>query len=275
MRAMSQPDLPLTDNYRQRFGGIARIYGAEALPRLARAHFAVVGLGGVGSWVAEALARTGVGTLTLIELDGVCVTNTNRQLHTTADTLGAAKLQVMAERLRAINPEITLHLQDTFLTKENTERLIGPQHQVVIDAIDSAYTKAHLVAYCSRQKLRLVSVGSSGGKTDPQKITVSDLAQTVYDPLFRKMRSVLYGHYQFRKDRNRRFRVDAVYSTEQMHFPQADGSVCAGQKGGDGGLKLDCGAGLGSLVMVTGSFGFVAAAKAVERYFEDCARTGA
>ncbi|WP_111642527.1 tRNA cyclic N6-threonylcarbamoyladenosine(37) synthase TcdA [Marinimicrobium alkaliphilum] len=269
---MNDPSTPLTDSYRQRFGAITRIYGAQALPRLARAHFAVVGLGGVGSWVAEALARTGVGSLTLIELDGVCVSNTNRQLHTTADTIGASKLQVMAERLRAINPEITLHLQDTFLTKENTERLIGPEHHVVIDAIDSAFTKAHLVAYCSRKKLRLVCIGSSGGKTDPLKIVVSDLAQTVYDPLFRKMRSLLYGQYQFRKDRNKRFRVDAVYSTEQMLFPQADGSVCVGQKGGDGGIKLDCGSGLGSLVMVTGSFGFVAAAKAVERYFEDCAR---
>lgn len=262
----------LTPGYRQRFNALARLYGQAGLEALARAHFVVVGLGGVGSWAAEALVRTGVGELTLIELDGVCLTNSNRQLHALEGHIGASKNQVMTDRLKAINPELVVHTEETFLTKENTEALIGARHHVVIDAIDSAHIKAHLVAYCSRQKMRLVTVGSSGGKRDPQKITSGDLAITAYDPMLRKVRNLLYRHYHFRKDAKRRFRVDAIYSNEQMTFPQGDGSVCQGQKAGlnpDSGVKLDCGGGLGSLVMVTGTFGFVAAAKAVDRYLQD------
>lgn len=266
--------MPLTPAYRQRFDALGRLYGEPALEALSRAHFVVVGLGGVGSWAAEALARSGIGELTLIELDGVCVTNTNRQLHALEGQIGASKNQVMSERLRAINPELIVHTQETFLTKDNASQLIGPQHHVVIDAIDSAHIKAFLVAYCSRLKQRLITVGSSGGKSDPQQITTGDLAVTAYDPMLRKLRNILYRHYGFRKDKKRRFRVDAVYSNEQMIFPQADGSVCQGQKTSrdpSSGVKLDCGGGLGSLVMVTGTFGFIAAAKAVERYLQDCA----
>lgn len=264
--------MALTPQYRQRFDALARLYGEAALEALAQAHFVVVGLGGVGSWTAEALARTGVGELTLIELDGVCITNTNRQLHALEGHIGASKNQVIGDRLKAINPELILHTQETFLTKTNTEQLIGPQHQVVIDAIDSAHIKAHLAAYCCRRKMRLVTVGSSGGKRDPQKITCADLGQTAYDPMLRKVRNILFRHYGFRKDARRRFRIDAIFSNEQMTFPQGDGSVCRGQKAGrdpNSGVKLDCGGGLGSLVMVTGSFGFAAATRAVERYLQD------
>lgn len=272
---MSTAPTALTPGYQERFGALARLYGQAGLEALAQAHMVVVGLGGVGSWAAEALARTGVGELTLIELDGVCVTNTNRQLHAMEGHIGASKNQVITDRLQAINPELKIHTREAFLTKDNTEALIGPQHHVVIDAIDSANIKAHLVAYCSRQKMRLVTVGSSGGKRDPQKITSADLAVTAYDPMLRKVRNLLYRHYRFRKDAKRRFRVDAIFSNEQMTFPQGDGLVCQGQKAGrdpDSGVKLDCGGGLGSLVMVTGTFGFVAAAKAVDRYLQDHVR---
>lgn len=269
--------MPLSPAYRQRFDALGRLYGNSALEALASAHFVVIGLGGVGSWTAEALARSGVGELTLIEMDGVCVTNTNRQLHAVEGQIGASKNQVMSDRLKAINPELVVHSCETFLTKDNTRELIGPQHHVVIDAIDSASIKAHLVAYCSRLKLRLVTVGSSGGKSDPQQITTGDLGCTAYDPMLRKVRNILFRHYGFRKDKKRRFRVDAVYSNEQMIFPQGDGSVCQGQKAQrdlSSGVKLDCGGGLGSLVMVTGSFGFIAAARAVERYLQDYPRFG-
>jgi len=264
--------MPITTAYQQRFAALGRLYGEAALDALARAHFVVVGLGGVGSWAAEALVRSGVGELTLIELDGVCLSNTNRQLHALEGQIGASKTQVMAERLKAINPELVLHAQETFLTRDNTQQLIGAQHHVVIDAIDSTHVKAHLVAYCSRHKIRLVTVGSSGGKRDPGRIVCSDLAQTRQDPMLRKLRNILYRHYNFNKDRKRRFRVDAIYSTEPMHFPQPDGSVCREQKAGldpDSGVKLDCGGGLGSVVMVTGSFGFQAASQAVARYLQD------
>lgn len=264
--------MPMTTSYRQRFAALGRLYGETTLEALSRAHFVVVGLGGVGSWAAEALVRSGIGELTLIELDGVCISNTNRQLHALEGQIGAPKIQVMAERLKAINPELALHTQETFLTRENTEALIGPQQHVVIDAIDSTHIKANLAAHCIRRKMRLITVGSSGGKRDPGRIVCSDLAQTQQDPMLRKLRNILYRHYNFNKDRKRRFRVDAIYSTEPMHFPQPDGSVCREQKAGrdpDSGVKLDCGGGLGSVVMVTGSFGFLAASQAVERYLQD------
>lgn len=259
-------DTTLSQDYLYRFGGIARLYGQEGLAALARAHFVVVGLGGVGTWVAEALARSGVGTLTLIELDEICVTNTNRQLHALASTVGKSKNSILAARLKDINPEITLHSIEDFLTAKNIHELIGEQHHVVIDAVDSSAVKAALVAHCSRSKIRLVMSGSSGGKRDPLKITVSDLGKTVSDPMLAKVRNILYRHYNFTKSSKRQFRVDAVYSTEQMVYPKPDGSVCQEKKGLKDGVKLDCAGGFGSATMLTGSFGFAAANKAIERY---------
>lgn len=260
----------LTPNYLQRFAGVGRVYGAAALPRLARAHFVVVGLGGVGSWAAEALARTGVGQLTLIELDGVCVTNTNRQSHALAPHFGDSKNRVITDRLKAINPELVVHSVEDFLTSDNLAQLLDPQHHVIVDAIDSAHVKAALVAYCRARKLRLVTVGASGGKRDPSRIVTGDLGVTVCDPMLKKVRSLLYRHHNFARNQKRRFGVDAIYSTEPMHYPQPDGSTCS-KKQFTGGVKLDCGGGLGALVMVTGSFGFAAASKAVERYLADSA----
>src|SRR5690606_26898187 len=173
----------MSPEYLQRFGGIARLYGQPALAALAKAHFAVIGLGGVGSWAAEALARSGVGHLTLIELDDVCITNTNRQSHTLATTVGQSKLQATIDRLRQINPDLVIHGIHDFLSARNLSTYIGSQHNVVIDATDATQTKAALAAYCSAVKIRLIMVGSSGGKQDPGKIQVADLARTENDPL--------------------------------------------------------------------------------------------
>lgn len=258
----------MTPDYLQRFAGVGRVYGAAALPRLAQGHFVVVGLGGVGSWAAEALARTGVGGLTLIELDGVCITNTNRQSHAMAPNYGASKNRIISDRLLSINPELKLHSVEDFLTRDNLVQLIDPGHDVVVDAIDSAHIKAALVAYCRARKIRLITVGASGGKRDPGRIVAGDLGVTTCDPMLKKVRSLLYRHHNFARNQKRRFGVDAIYSTEPMSYPQADGSAC-GRKQFDGGVKLDCGGGLGALTMVTGSFGFAAAAKAVERYLGD------
>jgi len=260
---------PLTQNYQARFGGIGRLYGTESLKRLARAHFAVVGLGGVGSWAAEALARSGIGELTLIELDDACITNTNRQLHALEGTVGQSKLSVMAARIQQINPEIQVHAVHDFLSAKNLENYITTQ-DIIVDAIDSVHVKAALVAYCSALKKRLVTCGSSGGKTDPSKITVDDLGLTQSDPLLAKLRNLLYHKHNFAKSKKRRFRVDAVYSTEAMVYPKPDGSVCSSKQILEDGVKLDCAGGFGSSVMVTGSFGFMAAARAVERYLQFC-----
>ncbi len=258
----------LTAPYLARFSGVGRLYGSGALERLAGAHVVVVGLGGVGSWAAEALARTGIGELTLIELDEVCVTNTNRQLQALDHTVGQQKIAVMRERLLAINPELTLHCINDFLDKNNMAQVLGREPHVVVDAMDSTQVKAALVAYCSRLKLRLVTCGASGGKRDPGQIRVADLGETTGDALLAKVRSQLYRQHNFAKNKGRKFRVDAVYSPEPMVYPQADGSVCTNKSVNQRGVKLDCAGGFGSGVMVTGSFGFAAAAKAVERILQ-------
>lgn len=258
----------LSSEYLLRFSGIGRLYGQRALEAIARAHFVVVGLGGVGTWTAEALARSGVGELTLIELDDVCVTNTNRQSHALKTHIGQSKNQVIATRLREINPEIIVHSVEDFLDADNMGQLIGKQHHVVIDAMDAAHIKATLVAYCLRIKVRLVTVGSSGGKSNPQLVTVDDLGRSISDPMLAKIRTQLYRHHNFSRDKNRRFRVDAVYSSEQMLYPQPDGSVCMNKQAMQDGVRLDCAGGFGSSVMVTGTFGFLAAARAIERYLE-------
>ena len=255
----------LSQAYLARFGGVARLYGQAALSTLAKAHVVVVGLGGVGSWAAEALARSGVGTLTLIELDDVCITNTNRQLHATQTSVGQSKLHVLASRLKDINPELTVHTHLDFLSTKNMNSLIKPSHQVVIDAMDASSVKAGLVAYCSAIKVRVVMCGSSGGKQDPSRIQVGDLGSTTNDAMLAKVRTQLYRHYNFARDRGRKFRVDAVYSTEQMVYPKPDGSVCMTKQVLQSGVKLDCTGGFGSSVMVTGSFGFLAAERAVSR----------
>ena len=258
----------LTPAYLERFSGLGRLYGQAALAALQRAHFVVVGLGGVGTWVAEALARSGIGELTMIELDEVCVTNTNRQSHALKSTIGRSKNAVICERLREINPEIILHSIEDFLDQDNLKQLIGPHQHVVIDAMDAAHIKAALVAYCLAIKVRLVTLGSSGGKRDPKQVTCADLGRSISDPMLAKIRTQLYRHHNFARDKNRKFRVDAVYSTEQMVYPKPDGSVCMDKQALAEGVKLDCAGGFGSSLMVTGTFGFVAAEQAISRYLE-------
>ncbi len=252
----------------QRFGGIARLFGQAALEKLSEAHFVVIGLGGVGTWAAEALARSGVGELTLIELDEVCITNTNRQLHALSSTVGKPKNAVISERLRQINPDLIVNRKNDFIDNNNMKALIDTNHDVVIDAMDAAHLKAALVSYCSARKIRLIVSGSSGGKRDPQQVTVADLGHTKSDPMLAKIRTQLYRHHNFSRDPNRKFRIDAVFSTEQMVYPKPDGSICMDKQALENGIKLDCAGGFGSSVMVTGCFGFLAANKAIERYLQ-------
>ncbi|MFD1217907.1 MULTISPECIES: tRNA cyclic N6-threonylcarbamoyladenosine(37) synthase TcdA [Microbulbifer] len=260
--------MTLSDSYLQRFGGIGRLYGTAALEKLCQAHMVVIGIGGVGSWTAEALARTGVGKLTLIDLDDVCITNTNRQLHALDDTIGTIKVDVMAARLKQINPEIRVDTVEDFIASDNFGELLDPDQQpidIVVDAIDNARVKAALIAYCKARKIRLITVGSAGGKQNPGTITSADLGRTVNDPMLAKVRQHLYRFHNFQKSRKRQFGVDAIYSTEPMVYPQPDGAVCQQKSTMQNGVKLDCSGGFGAATMVTGSFGFAAAAKAVER----------
>ena len=251
---------------KDRFGGIDRLYGSGALARLSDSHVVVVGIGGVGSWAVEALARSGVGRLTLIDADDLCVSNTNRQLPALEGQYGRAKIEAMAERCRAINPGIALDLKPQFLTPSNMDALLGTPVDLVLDACDSFRTKVEAIAYCRRRKQPIITVGSAGGRSDVTQIRVRDLSRTEHDAMLSLIRKKLRGEFNFPKNHDRYFGVPAVYSLENVRYPQADGSVCGlrPQLGRDEALKLDCGAGLGAATHVTGAFAFAAVGKAME-----------
>ena len=240
------------------------MYGAGSVARLAAAHVAVVGVGGVGSWAAEALARSGVGAITLIDADEVCVSNSNRQLHTLASTFGKAKVAVMAERLRGINPALSVDPVERFVTPVSLAELLDRGFDLVLDACDAFRVKVEMTAWCRRRKLPLIVCGSAGGRTDPTMIRVRDLSRTEHDALLSLMRRKLRQEFHFPSNRDRYFGVPAVYSLENVRYPQADGSVCGTRPEGVDSLKLDCGGGLGAVTHVTGAFAFAAVARALE-----------
>lgn len=256
-----------TNAIASRFLGIDRLYGAGTVARLAAAHVAVVGVGGVGSWAAEALARSGVGALTLIDADEVCVSNVNRQLHALDGHFGRAKVEVLAERAIAINPALRVKAMASFLTPSNLAAVLGAGYDLVLDACDSFRVKVEMIAWCRRRKLPIVVVGSAGGRVDSTRIQVRDLSRTEHDALLSLIRKKLRQDFAFPRNRERYFGVPAVYSLENVRYPQADGSVCGVRPaaGGEAGLRLDCGAGLGAAMHVTAAFGMAAAGKAIEK----------
>ncbi|KPD20512.1 tRNA cyclic N6-threonylcarbamoyladenosine(37) synthase TcdA [Idiomarina abyssalis] len=245
-----------------RFGGVSRVYGQQALNHFQQLHIVVAGLGGVGSWAVEALARTGIGKLTLIDLDDVCTTNINRQLPATDDTIGQLKTEVLAQRVKSINPNCEVKVIDDFLLPENFEEYLTGA-DAVLDAIDSVNTKAALVAWCKRRKLRLVVCGGAGGQIDPGMIRVGDLAKAKQDPLLAKVRSQLRRDYGFSKNPKRKWGVDCVYSEEQLRYPvisgELEGEVTL-QKPGSGSMRMDCSSGFGAAMVVTCSFAMQATA---------------
>ncbi len=253
------------DDYAFRFGGIERLYGRRALHAFRDAHIAVIGLGGVGSWAAEALARSGIGTITLIDMDDICVSNTNRQLHALDGQYGRTKTDAMAERLKAINPYADIRIHFGFLTLKNLTELITPEMTGVVDAIDSVKPKAALIAHCQRTKLPIICAGGAGGQTDPTKILVADLSKTTQDPLLAKVRNLLRREYGFSRNPKRRFGIEAVYSTEQLTYPAEDGEVCLQKPTNAGPSRLDCATGFGAACPVTASFGLFAASRLLNR----------
>jgi len=249
----------------RRFGGIARLYGQQALARFTQAHVCVLGIGGVGSWAVEALARSAIGTITLIDLDHVAESNVNRQLHALTDTLGMAKVQVMAGRIRQINPDCTVNAIEEFLTVENLETLMAEKFDYIIDCIDGFRTKARLIAHCRSNKLRIITVGGAGGQIDPTRIQVADLSRTEHDALFSKTRKLLRQQYNFPSNLQRRFDIPCVYSMEQPMFPAENGEVSAGKPDTETIGDLSCAGGLGSATAVTASFGMVAVAHVLKK----------
>ena len=252
----------------ERFAGVERLYGTGSLDRLAQAHVCVVGVGGVGSWAAEALARSGVGRLTLIDADDICVSNTNRQLHALDGEYGKTKVGVMATRLHAINPVLRLEAIERFLTTSTLDELLDRGYDVVLDACDAFRVKLEMIAWCRRRKLPIVSVGSAGGRTDPTQIRVRDLSRTEHDAMFSLIRKKLRTDFNFPRNPDRYFGVSAVYSLQNVQYPQPDGTVCGNRPPGGDALNLACGGGLGAATHVTGAFAFAAVGKVMEKLLE-------
>ncbi len=267
MRPMARP--PVKSPFRMSASPVWSGYTVSVRSqRLAQSHVCVIGIGGVGSWAAEALARSGVGHLTLIDADEVCVSNTNRQLHALDGQYGRSKVGVIEERLRAINPAIKIDAIERFLTPSTLDELLDRGYDIVLDACDAFRVKLEAIAWCRRRKLPMVSVGSAGGRTDPTQIRVRDLSRTEHDAMFSLIRKKLRQDFNFPRNPDRYFGVSAVYSLQNVQYPQPDGTVCGTRPPGVAGadaLNLACGGGLGAATHVTGAFAFAAVAKVMEK----------
>ena len=255
----------MDEDYHNRFGGLGRLYGAAALPRLAAARVCVVGVGGVGSWVVEGLARSGVGALTLVDLDDVCVTNVNRQLPALDGQIGRPKVAVLAERVRLINPACRVETHIELFTAASADRLLVSPFDQVVDAIDLMSHKALLIGEARRRGYPVLTVGAAGGKGDPTQIRVGDLGEAWGDELLRQVRRKLRRDHGFAPGTQKgkmKFDVRCVWSSESPVYPWADGSCHAGPEPGSN-LRLDCATGFGTTVAVTGAFGLIAAGEVV------------
>lgn len=246
-------DLPQDDEYERRFAGVEKIYGEDAFRQYEHSHIMVIGIGGVGSWAVEALARTGIAELTLIDMDVIAASNINRQLPAMSSTLGREKVEVMAERCYAINPRIKINVVDDYLTPENVKELLANTPDVVLDCIDDVKAKLALMLHCRFNKIPLIVSGGAGGKLDPLKIRVADLSKTEQDPMLAKLRSQLRAKGICKKSKEK-FGITCVYSIDN---PFSSAEVCP-----SAGLR--CG-GYGSAVVVTSSFAMVAVSEVLKK----------
>ncbi len=244
-----------------RFGAIERLYGGAGWARIRTAHVAVVGIGGVGSWTAEALARTGVGRLTLIDMDEVCLTNTNRQIHALTGTIGQPKVAAMAERVRLIHPGCQVNPVTAFFTARTADALLEARFDCVVDAFDHPRNKALLISRCRAAGVGIVTVGGAGGRKNPAAVTRGDLTESIQDGLLRRVRKLLRREHAFGSGP---WNIPAVFSTERGEGPE----VCETEEDSDGGvptsLRIDCATGYGTAAFVTGTFGFIAAAATID-----------
>ena len=263
---------PSSDRYK-RFAAMDRLYGAQESSWVRDMHVCIVGVGGVGSWAAEALARSGVGRITLIDDDTIEPGNVNRQIHALTTTLDRPKIEVMAERIAGINPNGRCDPVRDFLTDRSLETYLLRGYDVVIDAIDSVRFKAAMIAFCRRRKIAVITTGGAGGRRDPTAIRIADLARTEHDALAAKVRKKLRESHGFSRNPRRRFDVECVYSVEQPLYPRGDGTV-GPEKPGIAGVSLDCRFGYGSASFVTGTFGFVAASRAIDKVLGRRRRAG-
>lgn len=250
-------------DFERRFSGVRRLYGEQGLAGLQQAHVLVIGIGGVGSWAVEALARNAVGKLTLVDLDNIAESNMNRQIHALDETLGKAKVTAMCERIAAINPLCEVTEIEDFVTPENLPSMLAGQPDVVVDCMDDTKAKIALAAYCKQQQLPLIMVGSAGGKLDATRIRLADLAYVQGDRMLAKVRNQLRRDHGFPKasdhKKSAKFGIVAVYSDEPVERPE---EACETSSAGLTGLNC---AGYGSSICVTASAGFVAAQQAIQQ----------
>lgn len=248
---------------RSRFDGIVRLYGAGGARRLAASHVGVIGIGGVGSWAVEALARSGVGRLTLVDMDDVCISNVNRQVPAIEGSIGRPKVEAMAERVRAINPDVQVEAIAEYFTATTAEGLLQRRYDVVVDAIDDVANKTLLIARAHAAGLRLVTTGAAGGRRDPTRIECADLARAHHDRLLLAVRKRLRREHGFPSEGEAPFGISAVFSGERLGMPVPGDACGSGATGA--GHRLNCDFGYGSAAFVTGAFGFVAAAEVVRQ----------
>ncbi|EDY81545.1 ThiF family protein [Verrucomicrobiia bacterium DG1235] len=244
-------------NYDFRFGGIGRLYGASALARFRAAHICVVGVGGVGSWVVEALARSGIGKLTLVDLDDICESNINRQIHALDGLIGTSKIETMAQRCRSINPECEVQTIHTFLTKKNVDEILKPHFDFVVDAIDSTTHKVAIISACHKAEIPVLAIGGAGGRIDPTQVQICDLARSINDQLLKRVRKQLRQEHGFPRQKRRKFHIDCVFTPEEPRYPE----TCDTETDADEpqkSIRLDCSSGFGAATHLTGTFGFFA-----------------
>jgi len=250
-----------------RFGGLARLYGREALEKLGREHVCVIGVGGVGSWIVEGLARSGIGALTLIDPDDVCITNTNRQVPALDGEYGRPKIDALAERVARINPGCEVRRVAQFLTEATAGELIHAGYTWVVDAVDRMTPKAVIIARARELGLRTLTIGGAGGRRDPTRVRVGDLSSTSGDMLLRLVRKKLRRAHGWPAGNGHHSGVRAVYSSEPQVFPWANGEARAMAEPGTN-LHMDCASGFGAAAFVTGAFGFAAAAEIARQVTE-------
>ena len=226
------------------FDGVERLYGVQDYTAIRKAHICVVGIGGVGD---------------------VAHSNINRQLVALLSTVDQAKIEVMAARIKDINPECQVNLIEEFVGANNLQACLDRGYDYVIDACDSIKAKAMMVSWCKHRRVPIITIGGAGGQRDPSQVKIVDLAMTKVDPLAAKLRSVLRSQYGFSKNLKSRFRIECVCSTEQLHYPQPDGTVDWAKSANVAGAKMDCSRGFGAVSFVTGTFAFIAVARVLDK----------
>lgn len=277
MRACASPSSKISLNRAMRFGGIERLYGKKAMGNFLQAHVCVVGIGGVGSWIVEALARSGIGHITMIDLDEICITNINRQLHAMDGEIGKQKTAAMASRVEAINPDCKVTTHEAFFSNRNADEILDQGYDYVIDAIDQVQSKALLLAGCRKRDIPVISCGGAGGLRDPSKIKIDDISRCYNDGLMNHVRTNLRNKYGFpvgtdlvKKIKGRKFYIDCIFSSETPVYQQCDGEVSIERpkKSAKADTRLNCASGFGSITHMTATFGFFAVSRCLEKLAE-------